>query len=48
MLWFSENKGLATVRNTLVAACQTDWLVHEDSDDWMEPDLVESLVGKQL
>lgn len=44
---FDENKGLATARNTLVAACQTDWLIHEDSDDWMELDLVESLVKKQ-
>lgn len=47
LLHNDENKGLATVRNTLVAACQTDWLLHEDSDDWMEPDLVESLVRKQ-
>ena len=44
---FPENKGLATVRNTLVDACQTEWLLHLDSDDWMEPDLVESLVRKQ-
>lgn len=44
---FQENKGLATVRNTLVDACQTDWLVHEDSDDWMELDHVETLVRKQ-
>lgn len=44
---FSENKGLATVRNTLVENCQTDWLVHQDSDDWMAPDHVETLVKKQ-
>lgn len=44
---FDENKGLATMRNTLVDACQTDWLLHEDSDDWMEPDLVDTLVKKQ-
>ena len=44
---FQENKGLATVRNTLVDACQTDWLMHEDSDDWMDKDLVEILVKKQ-
>lgn len=44
---FDENKGLATVRNTLVEACQTEWLIHEDSDDWVEPNLVESLVRKQ-
>lgn len=45
---FPDNKGLPTARNTLVDYCQTDWLLHEDSDDWMEPDLVESLVKKQL
>lgn len=44
---FPENKGLATVRNTLVDNCQTDWLVHQDSDDWMDKDFVESLVKKQ-
>lgn len=48
ILRLKENKGLATVRNTLVDACQTEWLLHEDSDDWMELDLVESLVKKQL
>ncbi|MBR5657516.1 MAG: glycosyltransferase family 2 protein [Prevotella sp.] len=47
IIQFDENKGLATVRNTLVDACQTEWLLHEDSDDWMELDLVESLVKKQ-
>ena len=44
---FEKNKGLATVRNTLVENCKTDWLIHEDSDDWMEPDLVESLIKRQ-
>ena len=47
IIQFDENKGLATVRNTLVDACQTEWLLHEDSDDWMELDIVESLVKKQ-
>ena len=44
---FPENKGLPTARNTLVDNCRTDWLLHEDSDDWMELDLVENLVRKQ-
>ena len=39
---FKENKGLPNARNTLVDACQTDWLLHEDSDDWIELDLVET------
>ena len=45
---FPENKGLPTVRNFLVDHCQTDWLMHVDSDDWIEHDLVEELVKKQL
>lgn len=45
---FPENKGLATARNFLVDQCQTDWLVHVDADDWIEHDLVEHLVKKQL
>ena len=44
---FPENKGLPTVRNFLVEHCQTDWLMHVDSDDWIEHDLVEELVKKQ-
>lgn len=47
IICFPENKGLATARNTLVDNCQTDWLVHQDSDDWMDKDLVECLVKKQ-
>lgn len=44
---FQENKGLPAVRNYLVDHCQTDWLMHVDSDDWIEPDLIEQLVCKQ-
>ena len=44
---FPENKGLPTVRNYLVDHCTTDWIIHVDSDDWIELDLVESLVRKQ-
>ena len=44
---FLENKGLPSVRNFLVGHCETDWLMHVDSDDWIEPDLVERLVVKQ-
>ena len=44
---FPENKGLATVRNYLVDHCTTDWIIHVDSDDWIELDLVESFVKKQ-
>ena len=44
---FPKNKGLATARNFLVDHCQTDWLIHVDADDWVEPDLVAHLVEKQ-
>lgn len=45
---FPKNKGLATARNFLVDHCQTEWLMHVDADDWVEKDLVEHLVKKQL
>jgi glycosyltransferase involved in cell wall biosynthesis len=45
---FSENRGLPTARNFLVEHCETDWLIHVDADDWIEHDLVEELVKKQL
>ena len=45
---FSKNKGLPNARNFLVEHCKTDWLMHVDSDDWIEHDLVEELVKKQF
>ena len=45
---FPENNGLPTARNFLVEHCKTDWLMHVDSDDWIEHDLVEELVKKQF
>ena len=44
---FHENKGLANVRNYLVEHCTTDWIIHVDSDDWIELDFVDHLVNKQ-
>lgn len=43
----TDNKGLAITRNDLVDACQTDWLMHLDSDDWVEKDILELFVEKQ-
>ena len=43
-----HNRGLASSRNTLVDACQTEFLFHLDSDDWMEPNAIELLVKKQM
>ena len=42
-----KNRGLAAARNTAVDNCQTDFLMHVDSDDFLELDAVEKLVKKQ-
>lgn len=43
-----KNRGLAATRNTLVDNCKGEFLVHVDSDDWIEPNAIELLVKKQL
>lgn len=47
ILHHENNKGLATARNTAVAACHGDFVIHVDSDDWLEPEAVELLVSRQ-
>ena len=42
-----KNRGLAAARNTSVNNCQTDFLMHVDSDDYLEKNAVELLVKKQ-
>lgn len=42
-----KNRGLAAARNTAVENCQTELLMHVDSDDYIEKDAVEKLVIKQ-
>lgn len=42
-----QNMGLAAARNTALASCHGDYLIHVDSDDWIEPDAVELLVKRQ-
>lgn len=42
-----KNRGLAAARNTAVENCQTEFLMHVDSDDYLEKDTVEKLVSKQ-
>lgn len=41
------NRGLAAARNTAVAAAKGIFLIHVDSDDWIEPNMVEDLVRTQ-
>lgn len=43
-----KNRGLAAARNTAVDAVTTEFLMHVDSDDWVENDIVEKCVKKQL
>lgn len=42
------NKGLAGTRNTAIEAATGDFLFHVDSDDWVEKNMVEACVNKQI
>lgn len=42
-----RNKGLAAARNTAIKSCHGDFVMHVDSDDWLEPDAAELLVKRQ-
>lgn len=42
-----KNRGLAAARNTLVDNCKGEFLLHVDSDDWIEPNTVELFIKKQ-
>lgn len=42
-----ENKGLSYVRNKAVEEATGDFIVHVDSDDWVEKNMVEVLVNEQ-
>ena len=42
-----HNRGLAAARNTAVAAAKGKFIIHVDSDDWIEPTMVDELVKKQ-
>lgn len=43
-----RNKGLATARNTAVAAANGTFVIHVDSDDWIDKNTVEVCVKKQI
>ena len=46
ILTHTENKGLPAARNTGLAVAQGKYIFHCDSDDFMEPDMLEQLYGK--
>lgn len=48
ILHHEHNKGLAGARNTAIEAAKGDFVMHVDSDDWIEKDAVEKLVEKQV
>lgn len=43
----NQNRGLAAARNTAVSAARGEFLVHLDSDDWLEPTAVDNLLKRQ-
>lgn len=43
-----QNRGIAATRNSLLENCSGRFFIFVDSDDWVEPNLVESLVSRQI
>ena len=43
----ARNLGLAATRNTLMNHCSGTFVLHVDSDDWLEKDAVEQLMSEQ-
>lgn len=41
------NRGLAAARNTALENCQTEFLMHVDSDDYIEKETIEKCIKKQ-
>ena len=48
LICHKHNRGLAAARNTAVDAATGDFIMHVDSDDWLEHNAVEILVNKQM
>lgn len=47
-IYHQENQGVATTRNNLLDKMKGDFVLFVDSDDWIEPDMVEFLLKKSL
>lgn len=48
ILTHAENKGLPAARNTGLAVATGKYIFHCDSDDFVEPDMLEQLYGKAI
>jgi glycosyltransferase involved in cell wall biosynthesis len=48
MISHERNRGLAAARNTAIENCSGDFVMHVDSDDYLEKNAVELLVKKQI
>ena len=42
------NRGQAAVRNTAMNYATGDYVIHVDSDDWIEPDMLEEMYRKAI
>lgn len=47
-IYHQDNQGVASTRNNLLDKVKGDYVLFVDSDDWIEPDMVEFLVEKSL
>lgn len=48
ILQHQKNQGLATARNTGLKAVTGEYILHCDSDDWMDPEEVKDLMSKVI
>lgn len=44
-VYHQDNSGVATTRNNLLEKVKGDWVLFVDADDWIEPDMVDSLIN---
>lgn len=42
----TQNSGSAAVRNTGLQIAQGEYIIHCDSDDWVEPDMYKAMYAK--
>lgn len=48
LLYHKQNCGLAAVRNTGMSAATGEYILHIDSDDYCEPDMLEKMYSKAI